>query len=261
MRAQFVLVLTSAAFGLSAVAGPAGAQAPPNDTFEQATVILSQPFSQTLDTSQATTDSTDAEALAACGLSVPVAATVWYRYTPSADQSLLISTSGSSYATGVAVLTGPPGNLFAVTCFPVLGTFSATAGRTYHIGLADVSGGSGGTLNVSIDAPGVELTIDRFGRFNAETGVGAVTGRLTCPSGSSGTVSLSLSQRRGRRTASGFGFTDVTCNGAAQQWSVSVTPVDGEFKGGRADVAADAVVCLRVGCIADHADRRIILRR
>jgi hypothetical protein len=261
MRTHFLLVLTAGAFGAGVVAGPAGAQAPPNDTFEQATVIVSQPFSQTLDTSQATTDSTDAEALAACGLSVPVAATVWYEYTPSADQSLLISTSGSNYTTGVAVLTGSPGNLFAVTCFPVSGTFSATAGQTYHIGVGDISGGSGGTLNLSIDAPGVELTIDRFGAFDRETGVGAVTGRLTCPSGSSGTVSLSLAQRRGRRTASGFGVTDVVCNGAAQQWSASVTPVDGKFKGGRADVAADAVVCLPVGCIADHADRRIILRR
>jgi alpha-tubulin suppressor-like RCC1 family protein len=155
VRTRFLLALTSVGLVLGVAAGPAWAQAPPNDTFEHATQILSLPFSQTLDTSQATTDSTDAEALAACAIPLPItsAATVWYEYTPSADQSLLISTDGSSYGTGVAVLTGSPGSLSAVTCFPgPLGTFSATAGQTYHIGVTDTSGGSGGTLNLSVGA-------------------------------------------------------------------------------------------------------------
>ena len=80
------LILTTAIVGVAlAVPGvsSAWAQPPPNDTFEQATVISSLPFSQILDTTQATTDSTDAEALAACGgPSFPIAATVWYEYTP-----------------------------------------------------------------------------------------------------------------------------------------------------------------------------------
>ena len=145
------LVLT-AAIVLGFGAGPAWAQAPPNDTFGQASQILSVPFSQTLDTSQATTDSTDAEALAACNPPVPVspAATVWYQYTPSADQGLLISTEGSSYSNGVAVLTGSPGSLSAISCFQgPFGTFSAKAGQTYHIVVADIGGSGGGTLKFS----------------------------------------------------------------------------------------------------------------
>ena len=155
VRTRFLLILSSAACVLGVGAGPAWAQPPPNDTFGHATQINSLPFSQTLDTSQATTDSTDAEALAACAIPLPVtvAATVWYQYTPSADQSLLISTDGSSYGAGVAVLTGSPGTLSAVACFPApLGTFSAKAGQTYHIAVADTSGGSGGTLNLSVGA-------------------------------------------------------------------------------------------------------------
>ena len=97
------LILTTAIVGV-ALALPgvssAWAQAPPNDTFEQATEISSLPFSQILDTTQATTDSTDAEALAACGgPSIPVAATVWYEYTPPVDQSLLILTARFPQAT------------------------------------------------------------------------------------------------------------------------------------------------------------------
>jgi hypothetical protein len=262
VRTHFVLVLTSAAFVLGVAAGSAWAQAPPNDTFEHATVI-SPPFSQTLDTREATTDSTDAEALAACGLSVPIAATVWYEYTAPADQSLAISTSGSSYDTGVAVLTGSPGSLSAVTCFPTIGTFSAVAGQTYHIGVDDISGGSGGTLNLSVTTPGVELSVDSFGQFDHTTGVATVTGTLTCPSGFTGTVSGSLSQRRGDRTTTAGTFLnpiDVPCNGAPQQWSITFTPLDGKFKGGPADVSADAVVCLSFGCLADHAERSLILR-
>ena len=68
---KLTLILTTTIVGAAlALPGSAGAQAPPNDTFEQATQILSLPFSQTLDTSQATTDSTDTEAVA-CSLESP----------------------------------------------------------------------------------------------------------------------------------------------------------------------------------------------
>ncbi|MGA8924766.1 MAG: hypothetical protein WA701_02985 [Solirubrobacterales bacterium] len=266
------LILTMAIVGVTLTlpgVSSAWAQAPPNDTFEQATVISSIPFSQTLDTSEATTDSTDAEAGATCGLLFPPAA-VWYEYTPSADQSLLVSTSGSSYLTGVGVLTGSPGSLSAVSCSLGLGSVSATAGQTYHIAVADVGGGSGGTLNLSVSTPGFELSVDHFGQFDPKTGVATVTGTLitptpTCPSGFSVIVSGTLSQRTGGRTTTadtGANPINVPCNGAlpSQQWSITFTPLDGKFKGGPADVSADAVNCLFLGCLTDHADRRVILR-
>ncbi|MGA8927440.1 MAG: hypothetical protein WB462_14610 [Solirubrobacterales bacterium] len=260
------LILTTAIVG-AALALPgissAWAQAPPNDTFEQATVISSLPFSQILDTSEATTDSTDAEALASCGVpSITFAATVWYEYTPPVDQSLVISTSGSSYsAAGVAVLTGSPGSLFAVTCSLGFVTFSATAGQTYHILVADIGGGSGGTLNLSVETtPEFELSVDRFGQFDPKTGVATVTGTLTCPSGSTGTVFFgTLSQRT--TTAETFpNPIDVPCSGVAQQWSIAFTPLDGKFKGGPADVSVDAFVCFSLGCLIPHADQSLILR-
>ncbi len=264
MRTHFLLALASGVFVLGVAAGPAWAQAPPNDTFEQATKIHALPFSQTLDTSEATTDSTDAEALAACGISVSGTATVWYEFTPSIDQSLVISTSGSTnYTTGVAVLTGSPGSLSAVTCFSGIGSFSAKAGQTYHIVVADTGGGSGGTLNLSVEAsPGVELSVDRFGQFDPETGVVTLTGTLTCPSGFSGTVSGSLTQQQGDQTTTGTNIRaiNVPCNGAPQQWSGAFPSFDGKFEGGPADASVDAVVCLTGGCLADHADQSLILR-
>jgi hypothetical protein len=236
-------------------------------------VISSLPFSQTLDTSEATTDLTDAEAASRCGLQVPPAA-VWYEYTPSADQSLLISTSGSSYTTGVGVFTGSPGALSPVACSVGLGSFSATAGQTYHMGVSDIGGGSGGTLNLSVSTPGFELSVDRFGQFDPKTGVATVTGTLIAPTTPTLTCPIpnafafvvfgSLSQRKDDRTTTADTQTqspiDLPCNGAAQQWSITFTPLDGKFKGGPADVSADAFHCFLRCLLIDHADRSLILR-
>jgi hypothetical protein len=260
------LILTTAIVG-AALALPgvssAWAQAPPNDTFEQATVISSLPFSQILDTTQATTDSTDAEALAACGgPSFPVGATVWYEYTPPVDQSVLILTGPipPSYPTGVAVVTGSPGSLSAVNCFPDLGSFVATAGQTYHIGVADVSGGSGGTLHLTVETPGVDLKVDRFGRFDPRTGVATLTGTLICPSGTTATISGDLSQRT-TFANTGQNPIEVVCNGAAQPWSIAFTPFDGKFKGGPADVLLGvSVCCFPSGGIGQTVIERATLR-
>ena len=91
----------------------------------------------------------------------------------------------------MAVLTGSPGSLSAVTCFLFVASFSVTAGVNYHIGVADISGvdgGSGGTLNLFVQTPGVEFKVDRFGRFDPKTGVATVTGTYACPSGFSGQI-------------------------------------------------------------------------
>jgi hypothetical protein len=255
------LILTTAIVGAAlALPGSARAQAPPNDTFEQATVIPSLPFSQVLDTTQATIDPTDSEALAACGgPAIPAAATVWYEYTPPVDQSVLILTTPvpPSYGAGVAVLTGSPGSLSAVTCFASPGSFSATAGVTYHFVVADISGGSGGELHLTVDTPGVELKVDRFGHFDPKTGVATVTGTFTCPSGLSGQISGQLSQR----TMIAFTptTTDVTCDGAAQRWSIALTGA--RFRGGPADATVGiSVFGFPGGNIAQTANQRVILR-
>ena len=258
-------ILTTATVGAALAlpgASSAWAQAPPNDTFDQATVISSLPFSQILDTTQATTDSTDLEALAACGgPSFPIAATVWYEYTPPVDQSVLILTGPvpPSYGTGVAVLTGSPGSLSAVTCFPSLGSFSATAGVTYHIGVDDISGGSGGELHLTVDTPGAELKVDRFDRFDPKTGVATLTGTLICPSGLLGFVGGELSQRANDRVAGPN--IDISCNGATQQWSMAFTPSDGKFTGGPADVTMGfSVCCFPGGGIGQTVNQRVTLR-
>jgi uncharacterized protein DUF6299 len=257
------LVLGAALPGALVVA-PAAAQPPSNDTFANATVISSVPFFETLDTTQATTDALDAEVLAACGVSIPVGATVWYAYTPPVDQVVAVSTAGSNYSTGVGVVTGAPGSFVAAACSLGSVSFSATAGETYYIAVADTGSLTGGTLNISVTEsipPELDLSVDRFGRFDAHTGTATVTGTATCTSGAFGGISLTLTQQVGRiATISGFGFANLTCDGTEQQWSVTVFPSTGLFKGGHANVVADAFACGPTLCVSEHVERTIVLR-
>ena len=131
---------------------------------------------------------------------------------------------------------------------------------TYHIVVADISGGSGGELHFSVSTPGVEIKVDRFGRFDPKTGVATATGTFTCPSGLLGQISGELSQRAAF-ASTGANPIDVPCNGAAQQWSIAFTPFAGKFTGGPADVSvAISVVGFPGGGVGDFVNQRVILR-
>jgi hypothetical protein len=140
-----------------------------------------------------------------------------------------------------------------------------TAGQTYRIGVADIGGGSGGTLRLAIDSPGVVLDVDHFATVDRATGVATITGTLTCPSGSTATVSGQMTQRRGRTTVFGTSLaspTNVTCTGTSVSWSLSIFPftATGGLRAGPASVEADAIACLSFGCVGDPATGTVILR-
>lgn len=106
------------------------AAAPTNDTIETATVISSLPFSETLDTREATTTDTDP----ACYRSNH---TVWYQVTATANQRLQAEALGDNYDPTLCVYTGAPG---ALTMYAgtddvngALLQFDVVAGETYYI--------------------------------------------------------------------------------------------------------------------------------
>ena len=74
-------------------------------------MIGSLPFSDTVDTTEATLDDDDASLGALCGVdpTLTFSNSVWYAYTPSTDQTVAIDTSGSSYSVAGAIVTGAPG--------------------------------------------------------------------------------------------------------------------------------------------------------
>jgi hypothetical protein len=250
------------------VISPALAAPPTNDTFGGATVIGALPFSDSVDTTEATTDADDAEANADCGAPA-TDASVWYDFAATDDAVLLVDVFASSYLAGVIVVTGDPGSFELVTCGPDSVAFDAFAGETYHILAFDDQGdggGNGGTLEISVDVapppPEIALTVDPVGHFT-KSGSATVSGTVTC----TGTnvdfafIDLQLQQRVGRALINGFGSIDFACDGNTQAWSVEVFAENGLFRGGHAATITFAFACNPIFCGEAFEEATIKLRK
>jgi hypothetical protein len=264
---QFSIVLCLVGLlGLS-LAPSVMAAAPDNDTYDGRTSVGSLPFTDTVDTSEATTDATDAEANAVCD-EPATEASVWYEVTAASDGGIVVDVSGSTYAAGVTVVTGSPGSFGFVTCGPFTSAFETAAGETYVILVFDfeAGAGNGGTLSITVEEipppPEIDVTVDPFGKFNARTGSATITGTVTCTDGADfAYVEVQVRQTVGRFFVTGYGFMELTCDGTAQPWSVEVLGDNGLFKGGRAATVTFAVACGRFDCGADFEEHTVTLRR
>src|SRR2546428_6458458 len=116
---------------------------PPNDDFDGATVITGVPFTDNLDTTQATSASDDPTDCSSNG-------SVWYAFTPSVDMPVKADTFGSNYDTVLSAYTGSRGSLNTVACNDDAGgpqsriAFDATGGTTYFFLVAACCGNGGG---------------------------------------------------------------------------------------------------------------------
>jgi hypothetical protein len=247
---------------------PVLAAAPSNDTYAGRTVIGSLPYSDTVDTTEATTDADDAEMnVTECGAPA-TDASVWYELTPAADATLIIDVSASDYSAGLIVATGAPGSFGFITCGPGAVILDAVAGETYAILAFDdqLDGvGSGGMLNIVIDTapppPTVDVTVDRAGNFHPD-GSATVTGTVTCIGDAFDTfIEVDLRQRVGRFFISGFGSTGFSCDGTTQDWAVDIFPDNGLFKGGHVASVTFAVACGLIDCGVDVEEATIRLRK
>jgi hypothetical protein len=247
-----------------ATAAPAFAVSPGNDTYGGRTVVTSGSFTQSLDTSEATTDPDDAELAGLCGVST-TEASVWYEVTAPADGWSTVDVSQSSYPAAAIVATGGPGNWSAVACDQIIGTWFARAGETYTILVYDYQsdGVNGGTLNIAIEvslaAPTLEAAVDPVGTFDAPTGRATVSGTVRCTGAEATFLDASLQQAVGRvSTVVGTGYTRVSCDGATHQWSVEIFPQNGKFAGGKATVFVSAEAC-RFECVYYSEEKAITL--
>jgi hypothetical protein len=268
LRLVFTLVL---AFSALAVSPPSAlAATPSNDTFLNATAAAIG-FSATLDTTQATTDSDDAQLNASCGAPA-TDASVWYAFTAASDIGVVVDVSQSNYSAGVLVGVGTQGNLQTVTCGPGTVAFSAAAGTTYYV-LAiddqDDGGGNGGNLRISFNevppSPTVDITVNSTGTVDAHTGIATISGTYTCSNGSFIEAFVDASQKVGNgRNATIFGsgsfFASGTCDGAPHTWSVAVVPQSGKFAGGKAMTVTFAFACGAFQCTEGFVEQTVQLR-
>jgi hypothetical protein len=218
---------------------------PTNDDFANAVEISTLPFTDNLNTSEATAVGDPANDCLVDGH------TVWYQFTPSADMRINANTFGSDYDTGIAVYTGTPPNLTQITCNDDAVTgqfvqsnvnFDAVGGTTYYFMVGSCCGSDGGNLvfnvNVSVN---LGLTVNPSGSVDAKTGVATISGTVTCSEPVSGTLDGFIEQRIGRAILRGFFFTFIECDGVTS-WDVQVVADNGLFVAGRVQATVNAFV-------------------
>jgi hypothetical protein len=142
---------------------PARAAPPANDDFYAATNITSLPFSEGINTSEATSTPDDPYPTCNYPPNHTREATVWYQFIPPETQFVTAIAASNDYNNVLAVYTGAPGSFQQIAC-DILGhpvTLQAESGNTYYFMVAamepspypDPSGGGyGGWLNFSLSA-------------------------------------------------------------------------------------------------------------
>lgn len=240
---------------------------PSNDTFSGATVVT-LPFSEVVNTTDATTDADDAQLNASCGAPA-TDASVWYVLTPAADAQVVIDVSQSDYSAGIAVGVGSQGNLTTVACGPGTVSLDATALTTYYVLAFDDQldgGGNGGLLSISFtEVAGTTLdalTVDATGTFDPVTGIATISGTYTCSDGDFLSAFVDARQEAGRFTVFGTGgfFASGTCDGASHAWTADVLPQAGKFAGGKAMTVTFAFACGPFNCALGFVERTVLLR-
>jgi hypothetical protein len=150
MRRHLSRGLGIAAIAMTALLIPAtaGASPPLNDDFANATVVPSLPFSDSVITTDATTEA--GEPGGGCFYS---GQTVWYAFTPASDGTFRVDTSASNYTNVINIYSGSSLNTlsFAGCGYSFQSpTFHASGGTSYYIQVGDnYSGGGQLGLNVS----------------------------------------------------------------------------------------------------------------
>jgi hypothetical protein len=252
----------------AAVASPAYAAPPANDTPSGATLIDALPFTDSVTIDEATTDALEVTLADQC-LASPVEGSVWYRYEASQDGALLLDasvldTSGSSFPARLIVTAGDPAEGSVVACggeFPV----GVTAGQTYFIMAfhSDTSVTTGTLVfhaDVAPPPPEVDVTVDPTGTFDQQTGSATISGTVECSGAEAVFIIVTVNQNVGRLvTISGSNSTEAPCTGTPQPWSVEVLPTSGKFKGGRAVSVTSAFAC-DFDCGEDSEETTVRLR-
>jgi hypothetical protein len=251
MRRRTATTVLSAALSLSlllAAAVPVLASAPDNDDFDEATPITSLPFSDAVDTTEATQASDDPE----CAGAGP---TVWYALTLGENAFVEINTFGSSYDTTLSAYVGERGDLQQIACNDdAAGSLQSRiriaveAGTTIFIMAGAFASGPGGELilNALETEPftpiAIELTVDPIGQVDARTGTAWLTGTVSCSGAEFVDLFGSLEQRAGRFIIHGFGFDFLPCDGTTP-FELEIRGETGLFAGGRAHAFVEAVAC------------------
>ncbi|MDX6593560.1 MAG: hypothetical protein QOJ13_2756 [Gaiellales bacterium] len=238
---------------------PALAAAPSNDAFPNARVVPGVPFTNVVNTTDATTAADDPNC-------TNESHTVWYRFRPAQTGRYQFSTSTDGFPSAVAVFSGSRGALSFLACGASGGPTAVTradlqAGTLYRIMAGTYNGRGdpaaiGGRLTLRVTKPVLPTARITFGRATVDTvsGVVQLHGTITCL----GTAVFAdvfgiLRQVRNGFFARGSGSAaPATCGSAPKPWTMAVeSETVRAFVPGQASLdfffeACDTVECLPV---------------
>lgn len=264
-RRRIPLVMAALATVILTLAGPAAAAAPDNDDLESATTVTDLPFTDMIDTSEATEAADDPDCFGA-------GPTVWYALTLDSDTFLEVNTNGSDYDTTLSAYLGERGNLEQIACDDDSGEsvrsrirFDAAAGQTYYLMVGAFGSGSGGNLVLTAleadpaDVLTVDVALDPVGRVAPRSGTAWLSGTVSCSGADSVEVFAGLRQRAGRAIITGSGSDFLPCDGETE-FTLEIRGENGVFAGGRADATADVFACGEDECSSAFVEQEVRLR-
>jgi Family of unknown function (DUF6299) len=246
------------------VASPASAAPPANDDPAGALPIaIGDRLEQ--DTTEATTDATDAS-LNNDNCGAPATnVSVWYSFSPTADAKVLLDTSESDYSTGLMVFKGTPSDDSFRGCGPVAVGLNAKAGKTYTImAFSDDPSSTGGNLVLSATkaaTPKAHVTVANHGvAYHGRGGAAKVHGTYSCTHNESfSEVDAHLLQRAGRLKIQAVGGQGALCDGHRHKWSIRLVSQNGYYARGRAIARAAIISCGLIECAVDRAKSHVRL--
>ncbi|MDQ1466756.1 MAG: hypothetical protein QOH10_1171, partial [Actinomycetota bacterium] len=236
---------------------------PKNDKIAGATAVGALPYSDTLDTTGATTGAADNQVNASCGAPL-TDNSVWYKFTAGpGDTNIFVDAFNSNYNVGIIVATGTPGSLTTVACGPFSVVTPTTPGTTYYVLAFDYVGTGGGTLRLDIgDAPTMNVNVFRDTRVDT-AGVVHVKGTYTCTDLGFVDISGTLVEVVGRSVALGYfdkPIKSLNCNGNRQFFQVPVYATQGLFAPGKAALFTSSFGCGDVVCVQVDKSQVLVLR-
>jgi len=247
---------------LPLAATPASAAAPGNDE-PQAAVVLHLGDRVVQDTSEATTTAQDQALNANCGAPA-TNASVWYKYSPGVDRTVVLDVRASDYSAGLLVFRGTPAADSLVTCGPGVVPLRARAGSTYYIMAFSDTDVNGGRLVLSLKKapppPRVHVSVAKRGvAFRGGAGAARLHGTYSCKHGQFARLSGTLHQRAGRLKIRAELSKGLQCNGRHHRWSALLVSPVGTYVRGRARARVRVIACGIVACRHDEARRHIRL--
>lgn len=252
MRTVRLAIAAVAAVALIPVTAAAAFAAAPANDMPGGAIALSLGDIVKQDTTKATTGTLDAKVNRFCGAPF-TNASVWYTYTPSADEGFILDTAKSDYSTGLMVFEGPPSGATLTACGPTSLGIGGTSGTTYYIMAFSDTTLKGGNLVLSLEqgppSPRLKVTVDPVGKAFSN-GDAEISGTYSCKNADYLYMDGQVTQiwRRVKITAYFQKFFQGTCDGTVHTWKKVVTSDNGLFAKGDATANIFSQACGRITC-------------